>query len=214
MNRRDLFKGVVAGAAAQAASAQQHAHVAPAAATSGAWKPLLFDAHQTATVVALTDLIIPRTDTPGAKDARVVEFIDLLLNDGPSEPRTQFLEGIGWLDGFALRRHQRPFVGCTAAQQVAMLKAIDQPLRPASPETLNRAGTPDRAAEIDRPVASVERPADPAAAEPDVSRGATFFRQVKMLTADGYYTSRIGIDELNKGSRVPGSFACGHQEGH
>src|SRR2546426_770759 len=36
------------------------------------------DAHQNATVVTISELIIPQTDTPGAKAARVNEFIDLI----------------------------------------------------------------------------------------------------------------------------------------
>ena len=40
-----------------------------------------------------------------------------------------------------------------------------------------------------------------------------FFGLMKELTLVGYYTSEIGIDELNKGGRVPKSFACEH-EGH
>src|SRR5579863_4327755 len=45
------------------------------------WKPVFFDEHQNETVIALTELIIPQTDTPGAKAALVNRFIDLMLND-------------------------------------------------------------------------------------------------------------------------------------
>ena len=39
----------------------------------------VLDPHQNATVIALSDVILPATDTPGAKAALVNEFIDLLL---------------------------------------------------------------------------------------------------------------------------------------
>jgi hypothetical protein len=153
----------------------QHAHTPAkpkAVAPAKAWQPLLFDAHQSATVVALTDLIIPATDTPGAKEARVVEYIDLILNDGAAERRNDFLQGLGWLDGYAIRVHGKPFVQCASDQQVSVLKALDK------------------------------------GATPELKSGAAFFAEVKRLTVSGYYTTRIGIDELNKGGRVPATFAC------
>ena len=212
MKRRDLLKSA-AGATALPALAQPQQtpgkpdvpHVQPA------WNPKLFDPHQLETVAVLADLIIPATDTPGARECRVHEYIDLILHDGPSEPRADFIKGLGWLDGYALRLHNRPFVACAAPEQHAMLTALSR-FTPGTGETLNRAGTPDRAAEIDRPVNPPVRPGPPAAAEPDLLPGARFFLQMKMLTIDGYYTTPIGIAELNKGGRVPASFGCKHDE--
>ena len=40
--------------------------------------------------------------------------------------------------------------------------------------------------------------------------GADFFKQIKKMTVDGYYTSKIGIAELNKDG-VPSTFACGDE---
>ena len=39
------------------------------------------------------------------------------------------------------------------------------------------------------------------AEEEELAPGAEFFKQIKQLTVQGYYTSKIGIDELNKGRR-------------
>src|SRR5437867_10734692 len=46
----------------------------------GDWKPAFLDEHQNQTLIVLSDLIIPETDTPGAKQALVNRFIDLLLS--------------------------------------------------------------------------------------------------------------------------------------
>jgi gluconate 2-dehydrogenase gamma chain len=222
MKRRDILKSAVAGAGAFSAdAAQQHQHPAGRPAkTTAAWKPLFLDQHQNETVTVLAELIIPRTDTPGARDARVNEYIDLILNDGPQEGRVRFVQGLSWLDGYALRLHEKPFVRCTPEQQTAMLTALDRAGVTTQPQTLNRAGTPDRAAEPDRPVTPPIRPGGPVTAagtgskDVDLAPGARFFRQIKMLTVSGYYTSEIGINELNKGGRVPASFGCTHPEGH
>jgi hypothetical protein len=186
VKRRDILKGAaLAGAAVPGSleAAQQTPHHPAAAAAASktapaAWKPQLFDAHQNETVATLAELIIPKTDTPGAREAKVNEYIDLILHDGPADRRNRFISGLGWLDGYAIRQHQAPFVRLTPAQQTGILKSLDR------------------------------------TKEADLRAGGEFFRQIKQLTVQGYYTSKVGIDELNKGGRVPGSFGCSHGGQH
>jgi hypothetical protein len=180
LKRRDLLRTAILGAgAAGAAAAQQHVHVttiAPAqAATAGAadWTPQILDAHQNETVIVLSELIIPTTDTPGGKAAKVNEWVDLYLADLAEDKGHSFLMGLGWLDGYAIKLHQQPFVKLTEAQQVAILERLD------------------------------------GAKEEDLKPGAELFKDIKRLTVQGYYTSKIGIDELNKDG-VPETFACTH----
>src|ERR1700676_1184275 len=55
--------------------------------------------HHNDTVVAMIDQIIPATDTPGAKGARVNEFIDVILTEwATDEERANFLKGLAGLD--------------------------------------------------------------------------------------------------------------------
>jgi hypothetical protein len=113
MNRRQAIKTGVAAAAAvpflRAAS----------------WKPLLFTPQQNDTVIALTDLIIPATDTPGAKAAQVNRYIDLLLHDGPASMRGQFLKGLKLLDEESVRREKAPFLKLPALRQTALLESFE-----------------------------------------------------------------------------------------
>ena len=202
MERRDWLKTAVLGSGAAAASplVTQIAPVAAAeAGTAGEWTPLLFDEHQNETVVALAELIIPETDTPGAKAAKVNEYIDLMLHDVDPDKGHEFLKGLGWLDGYAIRLHDAPFVALDATDQTAILEALDAaggsgPTGQASMfETVVNA-QPTAAADTD---------------STDLAVGAAFFKRLKRLTIEGYYTSRIGIAELNKHG-VPSTFACGH----
>ena len=117
VQRRDFFK-IGASLAIPAAWAQQ--------ASKTDWRPSVLDDHQNGTVIALTELIIPATDTPGAKAARVNRYIDLFLRDGSASQRESFFAGLSWLDGFAIREHGHPFVHCSAAEQAAMLTTLDQ----------------------------------------------------------------------------------------
>ncbi len=91
------------------------------------WKPLFFDAHQNETVIALTELIIPATDTPGAKDALVNRTIDLFLNDDEADAQREFIEGLSWIDGRAMKLHGKPFAALTGEQQTAILEPLSDP---------------------------------------------------------------------------------------
>lgn len=90
------------------------------------WTPQVLDSHQLATVEVLEELIIPTTDTPGAKAALVHRYVDLFLNDESDSERIRFLNGLGWLDGYCLSKFQKPFVKLTEAQQVGVLETLDQ----------------------------------------------------------------------------------------
>lgn len=61
-------------------------------------KPLFFDAHQNETVTVLSELIIPATSIPGAKAAKVNEFINLMISDADDGTKRNFLRGLAWID--------------------------------------------------------------------------------------------------------------------
>jgi hypothetical protein len=109
------------------AHADPHAHTAAKAAPAAAWKPKLLDAHQNDTVVAISELIIPQTDTPGAKAARVNQFIDLVLAEAPADDRTKFLDGLAWIDARAKEQLGSDFVSAKAEQQTALLTPLSDP---------------------------------------------------------------------------------------
>lgn len=91
------------------------------------WKPLFFDAHQNETVVVLTELVIPETDTPGAKAALVNRYIDLALNEEESDKQKSFIEGLAWIDGCSLKLHGKPFLQLSPEQQTALLTPLADP---------------------------------------------------------------------------------------
>ncbi len=88
------------------------------------WKPKFLDEHENQTVIALADLIIPETDTPGAKAAQVNRFIDLWLSVGNPDIQKQYLQALGWLDGHCLAGYSKPFTGLDSAQQHEVLALL------------------------------------------------------------------------------------------
>src|SRR6266850_5519237 len=85
--------------------------------------------HQDATVTTMAELIIPQTETPGAKAVRVNEFIDLILTEWyDDEDRTKFLAGLANVDTQSRDLFGKDFVDCAAVQQKQMLTALDEEL--------------------------------------------------------------------------------------
>lgn len=144
--------------------------------------------HQDDTVVAMIDQIIPATDTPGAKAARVNEFIDVILTEWatPSE-RENFLNGLASVDQRSNLLFGKNFVEASPDQQVALLLAMDDDAAVA------------RAAEQRRRASSSDED------ERDTQLRGNFFVVFKGITLHGYYTSEIGFTQELKLQIIPGA---------
>jgi gluconate 2-dehydrogenase gamma chain len=131
INRRQAVRAMAATASAVWASrfttfAQQqaeHAH-ATAAAESAAFVPKVFSAHQFETVGVLVDLILPATETPGARELQVDRYIDVVLRSAVDADRRRFLAGLTWLDTRARALFGKTFVAGTPTQQTDLLTRL------------------------------------------------------------------------------------------
>jgi hypothetical protein len=102
-----------------------HVHTALLAGQpAGAWVPKVFNPHQHRTVAVLAELIIPQTETPGAKAALVDRFIDTLLVDAPRADRDKFLRGLAWLDTRSRGLYRTDFLSATLSQQTDLLTRL------------------------------------------------------------------------------------------
>ena len=139
------------------------------------------NAHQNATVTTMSELIIPATDTPGAKAARVNEFIDLILTEWyDDEERANFLTGLAEVDGNSQKLFGKDFVSSSADQQIQMLTELDNEM-----VRSQKAIPPENAPE------------------------EKFFASLKRLTLVGYYTSQIGFEqELHEQIISPTHSSC------
>jgi gluconate 2-dehydrogenase gamma chain len=175
----------------------QHAPVKgakPAAPRTEAYKPSFFGAAEYELISRLADLIIPATDTPGALGAGVPEYVDRVVSLNP-EHQGLMRAGLDWIDGRSRELFAGRFVDASEPQQIQILQPlsdeVDRQQRAASTARYRRGGA--------------EPPAPPA---PPADVPVRFFRLVKNLTADGYYTSRVGLlDELGyKGNTALAQF--------
>lgn len=75
----------------------------------------------------LVEAIIPTDDrSPGAKEARVADYIDLLLSEVDREIALQWFGGLAALDTEAMSRFRAPFSRLGAAQVDAILQTISR----------------------------------------------------------------------------------------
>jgi hypothetical protein len=81
-------------------------------------------ARQNETVVTLSELIIPETDTPGAKAALVNRFIDRVLQEAKPAERDSFLRGLAWMDERSRTLFGNDLVGATTPEQTTLLSRL------------------------------------------------------------------------------------------
>jgi gluconate 2-dehydrogenase gamma chain len=124
-----------------------------------------------ALISRLTELIIPRTDTPGALEAGVPEFIRAALSGieppamsgRPDVPLDNlpvlFVDGLRWIDAQAKTRYARGFLELPDKQQQELLQSC---------------------------YITVEAGIAP-------GRSVQFLRTLKNMTVEGYYTSEQGL---------------------
>jgi hypothetical protein len=183
----------------------QHVHITLAQTPpTGPYLPAFFTPGEYAVLSRLTDVIIPPTSTPGAAAAGVPEYIDRVVAVN-TEHQPLVRAGLVWIEQHAKSRFSREFLSLDETEHVAILQPLsDEVDRQQREVQRGRFRTEAQGAVVyyvaindkaspPAPSASTARPSPGA----DPALPVRFFRLVKNLTADGYYTSRVGLlDEL------------------
>ena len=116
---------------------------------------------------------------PGAREAGVSEFIDLMVSRDPNL-QPDFRPGLSWLNSHSENNSGKAFLSLNPAQQVTLLESLAYKKK----------------------------------FRPGEERGGKFFGRIREYTVMGFYTSEIGLKELD----FPGlkfyaeSPACPHQD--
>ena len=201
INRRELIRAALFSSAASALGAQFSfaqaiaAGLTPAARgedgskvlTDPNWKAVFLNDHQNETLIVLSDVIIPSTDTPGAKAALVNRYLDLLLSVQPTEFQTVFVNSLAFIDTESQKQFSKDFQELDSGDQIWLLSAWAYP------------------SDSDRWIKTEDKP-DP---------GQEHFERLKALIAAAFYGSEIGLKELGwDGEFTHGPYeGCEHQPG-
>ncbi|RAW00445.1 gluconate 2-dehydrogenase subunit 3 family protein [Pseudochryseolinea flava] len=140
------------------------------------WKPAYLSQEQATLISQVSEIIIPKTDTPGAKEVGVPEFIDLMLKDVYSEEdQKRFMDGLKKFDEDANTEYGDPFIELSADDQAAFVKKVH-----------------DEAIATEH---SENRPAK-----------RPFILMTKELTLLGFFTSKAGATQVLQYEAVPGAY--------
>lgn len=175
MDRREALRLLVASTALPIATPKLFAVLREARAVLGTGTTHgTLNSHQSATVTTIAEMIIPRTETPGAADVGVTAFIDLILTEWcTDEERTRFLMGLADVDARSQRSFDKQFVECSADQRGEILTGLGSAM-------------------LDAGVSSQRK------TEIAPEAGKDFYYLLRRLVLTGYYTSEVGATmELN-----------------
>lgn len=183
MHRRDVLRLLATGSLLQLAPPNLFAVLREARGLiQSQTSPRTLNAHQHATVKAMAEMIIPRTDTPGASDVGVAEFVDLILTEWYEDAeRTRFLSGLAEVDSRGQTVFGKDFVDCSSLQQSDILMALGEKMVEVGeqPRPQRRRG---------------------------VSTPANFYAMFRHLTLTAYYTSEAGATDELHFEIIPGSY--------
>jgi gluconate 2-dehydrogenase gamma chain len=141
-----------------------------------AWKPEFLNEDQASIVSTVSEIIIPRTDTPGAKDVGVPSFIDKVLKEVYSkEDQDVFTSGLQAFNEGAKKEYDEDFNELDEEDQTAYVKKVHD----AAIEAAKNENNEDK------------RP---------------FILTMKELTLLGFFTSEAGATKVLQYDPVPGAY--------
>ena len=124
----------------------------------------------------IAETIIPTTNTPGAKAAKVGEFMHVMVTDCyEAKDQKTFLDGMTKLNQECNKMHKHDFMSATPEHRKELLTALDK-----------------EAKEYQK----TKKPED----------SQHYFSMMKQLTLLGYFTSKVGATEALRYEAVPGRY--------
>jgi gluconate 2-dehydrogenase gamma chain len=144
--------------------------------------PVFFTPEQAAIVSDLAEIILPKTQTPGAKDVGVPSFIDTFIKEIYSKAdQEKFIADLEAFDQNCVESQSKKFSACDPTQQKQYASQIHQ-------QAVANVGA---VSEGWWNTAKVERP---------------FILKMKELTILGFFTSKQGATEVLQYNQSPGPY--------
>ncbi|MBA6224197.1 gluconate 2-dehydrogenase subunit 3 family protein [Colwellia sp. MB02u-18] len=126
--------------------------------------------------------ILPRTDTPGAKDANVGLMMTIMVTDCYEKPeREAFISGISTIKAYAHQVYNKDFIALTVEQQMKLLTTLDNEARIYNEKNVH-------------------------ASENTTKKIPHYFSLMKQLVLFCFFTSKIGATEVLRYVAVPGYY--------
>jgi hypothetical protein len=150
-------------------------------------KHLKIDAEQENLVTNLTETILPKTDTPGAKELGINLFVFKMIDDCMSkEKQEDLLAGLKEFDEAVKDKYKKSFNECTVNERTAYVTGLEQQIK-AENDKKKEAGIKDGKDEKG-------------------SKLFSFYQTVKGQTVFGYTTSKYFMTKQIVYELVPGRY--------
>ena len=147
----------------------------------------------------IAETILPKTNTPGAKDAKVGAHMAIMVNDCyTAADKKVFHEGIKKLDDASKAMHDVSFMKATPDQRKSLLIKLDEE---AKQEATARREYDEQQIKKERE----EHEKGNTGFERE-RKSAHYFSMMKQLTISGYFTSKEGRTGSLRYTPVPGGY--------
>jgi gluconate 2-dehydrogenase gamma chain len=124
----------------------------------------------------IAESIIPKTDTPGAMEAGVPDFIEKFVqNVYTDDQRKRFMDGLDAMDDLSKKKYGKKFLKISDEEKTALI------------ESMNREALADNAGAKD-------------------PRNGPFILMIKEITLLGFFTSMSGATQTLQYLPIPGRF--------
>lgn len=136
----------------------------------------LFQDRQVNLLGDIAEVILPKTTSPGAKEAGVGSFIPIMVRDCYTEEDQKiFVEGLSKLEDASKKMFGKPFVDSSFEERTALIREIEK-------ET--------------NEYYEKKKPEDP----------KHYYRMIRELTLLGYFTSELGATKALRYNPIPGRY--------
>jgi hypothetical protein len=147
------------------------------------------------------ETILPKTNTPGAKDAKIGAFMAIMVNDCYTAAEQKvFHEGIKKLNDACKAMHNVSFMKATPDQRKSLLIKLDEEAKKDAKERreYDEQQIKKEREEHEKGNTGFERE----------KRSAHYFSMMKQLTISGYFTSKEGRTGALRYTPVPGKYVA------
>lgn len=144
------------------------------------WKPSFFSEDQAKFISSMTETIIPKTATPGAREVGVPKFIeDMVAVSYSPEQQESFMSGLDACSNWITEQEGDAFIHLDPEEQ---LRAVEN---------------------LDVAAKAIEFDLEDKPTEESTVSAAEFFWKLKELTVTGFFTSEVGATQVLQYSAIP-----------
>lgn len=197
MDRRELLKLIAVLTGASVVGAEFWLTGCKAAPSDAGFTP-----NSIALLDEIGETIIPATSTPGAKAARIGEFMKIIVNDCYRQNEQEaFINGISEIENVCKKTYNKSLMDCSPQQRHDLLVSLEKEAK-AFNEKRDLSDKPNKEA-LEK--ANIGVPWNDH--KEFIPTPSHYYTLMKQLTLWGFFSSKTGMTETLRHVPVPGSYS-------